>query len=208
MRRDGQASLERGQDTDLQLWWVAMSRQSLTSNKRPEQLSWSPSTDSCDCPSRSILMAHITSAPAFRAFNLALIQLGGITANKTNNLKHAHEMILKAANCEPKPNLIVLPVRKVCLVDNSFTIQVYSGMFQFTVWSYAFPCLRWADRVHSGPAIWSIQERLWEREDALRCSPRYWHLANWRYGIAMIASSNAEFTIRLYTWESSRWQAV
>jgi len=49
------------------------------------------------------------TVPAFRAFNLALIQLGGITANKTDNLKHAREMIFKAANGDPKPNLIVLP---------------------------------------------------------------------------------------------------
>ena len=68
-------------------------------------------------------MAQITTAPAFRAFNLALIQLGGITANKTENLRHAREMILKAANGDPKPNLIVLPVRKVCLIDNCFIIQ-------------------------------------------------------------------------------------
>lgn len=53
------------------------------------------------------------TVPAFRTFNLALIQLGGIAANKTDNLKHAREMILKAANGDPKPNLIVLPVRKV-----------------------------------------------------------------------------------------------
>lgn len=87
-------------------------------------------------------MAQITTAPAFKAFNLALIQLGGITANKTDNLKHAREMILKASNGEPRPNLIVLPVCSVYLVDNSFIIQIYTGVFQFTVWTYTFPCLR------------------------------------------------------------------
>ncbi|KIM80922.1 hypothetical protein PILCRDRAFT_72543 [Piloderma croceum F 1598] len=50
-------------------------------------------------------------APTFKAFNIALIQLGGVTDNKTDNLKHAHEMILKAAAGEggSKPNVIVLP---------------------------------------------------------------------------------------------------
>jgi len=37
-----------------------------------------------------------------------LIQLGNITANKAENIKHAREMILKAASSK-KPDLIVLP---------------------------------------------------------------------------------------------------
>ncbi|KIL61927.1 hypothetical protein M378DRAFT_166410 [Amanita muscaria Koide BX008] len=49
------------------------------------------------------------SAPAFRPFTLALIQLGKITANKQHNLQHAREMIVKAAKHERKPDLIVLP---------------------------------------------------------------------------------------------------
>jgi omega-amidase len=59
-------------------------------------------------------MAQLSAAPAFKAFNLALIQLGGVTTNKADNLKHAREMVLKAASADggskPKPNLIVLPV--------------------------------------------------------------------------------------------------
>jgi omega-amidase len=58
-------------------------------------------------------MAQLSQAPPFKAFNLTLIQLGGVTANKADNLKHAREMILKAANGEGgsklKPNVIVLP---------------------------------------------------------------------------------------------------
>ncbi|KAJ6455863.1 carbon-nitrogen hydrolase [Mycena sanguinolenta] len=47
-------------------------------------------------------------APSFKPFTLALIQLGKVTANKVENLKHAREMILKAASTK-KPDLIVLP---------------------------------------------------------------------------------------------------
>jgi len=58
-------------------------------------------------------MAHLLAAPIFKPFNLALIQLGGVTANKTDNLQHAREMILQAAGgdggLKPKPDVIVLP---------------------------------------------------------------------------------------------------
>jgi omega-amidase len=47
--------------------------------------------------------------PAFKSFTLALIQLGKITSNKQDNLQHARDMILKAANNTKKPDLIVLP---------------------------------------------------------------------------------------------------
>ncbi|TFK42858.1 carbon-nitrogen hydrolase [Crucibulum laeve] len=48
----------------------------------------------------------------FKPFTLALIQLGNIGTNKSDNLKHAREMILKAAEHQShgkKPSLIVLP---------------------------------------------------------------------------------------------------
>jgi omega-amidase len=48
--------------------------------------------------------------PVLKSFRLALIQLGSIGSNKSENLRHAREMILKAAGHQPKPNLIVLPV--------------------------------------------------------------------------------------------------
>lgn len=50
---------------------------------------------------------------AFRPFTLAFVQLGQIGANKTDNLKHAREMILKAASGQghhKKADLVVLPV--------------------------------------------------------------------------------------------------
>ncbi|KAI5124006.1 hypothetical protein M0805_003838 [Coniferiporia weirii] len=52
-------------------------------------------------------------APPFVGFRLALIQLGQIGADKASNLRHANDMILKAASGNdgrhPKPDLIVLP---------------------------------------------------------------------------------------------------
>jgi omega-amidase len=59
---------------------------------------------------------RIPPAPVFKPFNLALIQLGQIGAEKAANLKHARDMIRKAVNGEGiggthgKPDLIVLPV--------------------------------------------------------------------------------------------------
>ena len=57
-------------------------------------------------------MSTLPPAPAFKPFNLALIQLGQIGADKAKNLKHARDMIRKAAdgNTHGKPDLIVLPV--------------------------------------------------------------------------------------------------
>ncbi|KAH9977263.1 carbon-nitrogen hydrolase [Lactifluus volemus] len=58
---------------------------------------------------------RIPPAPVFKPFNLALIQLGQIGADKAANLKHARDMIRKAVNGEGvggthgKPDLIVLP---------------------------------------------------------------------------------------------------
>lgn len=62
-----------------------------------------------------------SSAPALRSFNLALIQLGQVGSDKTKNIAHAREQVLKAASREdgPKPQLIVLPV--------SVTISVMFG---------------------------------------------------------------------------------
>ncbi|KAF8502463.1 carbon-nitrogen hydrolase [Gautieria morchelliformis] len=52
-----------------------------------------------------------STVPMFKPFRLALIQLGGLGSSKSDNLRHAGEMILKAV--QPfegsKPNLIVLP---------------------------------------------------------------------------------------------------
>ncbi|KAI0693894.1 carbon-nitrogen hydrolase [Cytidiella melzeri] len=53
-----------------------------------------------------------TLPPTFKPFNLALVQLGQITADKSANLQHARDMILKAAQGsanDEKPDVIVLP---------------------------------------------------------------------------------------------------
>jgi hypothetical protein len=57
-------------------------------------------------------MSTFPPAPAFKPFNLALIQLGQIGADKAENINHARDMIRKAAggNTHGKPDLIVLPV--------------------------------------------------------------------------------------------------
>ncbi|KAH9999011.1 carbon-nitrogen hydrolase [Russula vinacea] len=58
------------------------------------------------------LMSTLPPAPAFKPFNLAVIQLGQIGADKRANLKHARDMIRRAASGEGvggKPDLIVLP---------------------------------------------------------------------------------------------------
>jgi omega-amidase len=57
-------------------------------------------------------MSTLTPAPAFKPFNLALIQLGQVGPDKAANLKHARDMIRKAAsgNAQGKPDLIALPV--------------------------------------------------------------------------------------------------
>lgn len=52
----------------------------------------------------------LRSVSSLKPFTLALIQLGNITANKRDNLRHARDMIIRAANNEKKPDLIVLPV--------------------------------------------------------------------------------------------------
>ncbi|OBZ75294.1 Mitochondrial protein import protein mas5 [Grifola frondosa] len=58
-------------------------------------------------------MSSLPPAPIFKPFNLALIQLGQIGADKAANLKHARDMVLKAAGgdggAKQKPDLVVLP---------------------------------------------------------------------------------------------------
>ncbi|KAF5330629.1 hypothetical protein D9619_005715 [Psilocybe cf. subviscida] len=52
----------------------------------------------------------MSPSASFRAFTLSLIQLGQVGANKADNLRHAREMIVKAAQRAPKrPDIIVLP---------------------------------------------------------------------------------------------------
>ena len=60
-------------------------------------------------------MSLRSEPPEFKPFNLALIQLGNIGLDKDANLKHAHDLIIKAAKGDPenKPaELVVLPVSR------------------------------------------------------------------------------------------------
>ncbi|KDR81342.1 hypothetical protein GALMADRAFT_239161 [Galerina marginata CBS 339.88] len=54
-------------------------------------------------------MQTLFSPPPLKAFSLALIQLGKIGSNKQDNLLHARELILQAAQGQKSPDLIVLP---------------------------------------------------------------------------------------------------
>ncbi|KAI6150882.1 carbon-nitrogen hydrolase [Pisolithus tinctorius] len=55
----------------------------------------------------------MSTAPSFKPFKLALIQLGSIGPDKSANLKRAYEMVLKVAGGDgsagSKPSLVVLP---------------------------------------------------------------------------------------------------
>ena len=66
------------------------------------------------------VMSTSTSSPSFLGFHLALIQLGQIGSDKAKNLKHAYEMVQRAASGDngkhPKPDLVVLPVGTLLIV--------------------------------------------------------------------------------------------
>jgi omega-amidase len=59
-----------------------------------------------------MLRTLMSAAPAFKPFRLSLVQLGQVGPDKTKNLSHARDMLLKAANVKEKPDLIVLPVSR------------------------------------------------------------------------------------------------
>jgi hypothetical protein len=61
---------------------------------------------------RAMSTTASAAAPALRAFDLALIQLGGVGHDKAHNLRHARDMLLRAArgpDAGRKPELLVLP---------------------------------------------------------------------------------------------------
>jgi hypothetical protein len=70
-----------------------------------------------------------SSAPTLRSFNLALVQLGQVGSDKTKNLAHAREQILKAASREDgiKPQLIVLPVGIGIFFVQTGTLKIVGG---------------------------------------------------------------------------------
>ncbi len=102
-------------------------------------------------------MSTIPPAPAFKPFNLALIQLGQIGADKTANLKHARDMIRRAAigegvgGAQGKPDLIVLPVSAAHLRASNCPHEMEQfpedwlsniGMLQFALRTCALPSQR------------------------------------------------------------------
>ena len=98
-------------------------------------------------------MSTVPPAPAFKPFNLALIQLGEIGADKRANLEHARDMIRRAASGEGggggaqgKPDLIVLPVRPICSTQYGTALKTIClcllGVLQFALWACALPGLR------------------------------------------------------------------
>lgn len=65
---------------------------------------------------------QVPPIPNAKPFRIALIQLGDVTGDKSANLRHAKDMILKAASGEgsPKPDFIVLPVSSLDLSRITF----------------------------------------------------------------------------------------
>ncbi|KAH9951424.1 hypothetical protein B0H21DRAFT_281829 [Amylocystis lapponica] len=98
-------------------------------------------------------------------FDMALIQLGMIGADKTENLKHARDMIYKAAcgdgGAKPKPNLLVLPVR----------------MLQLPVRTCALPCYSRDDRIRARTAVRRGVVAKCHCPDAFRSCEGSWHMA-------------------------------
>ncbi|KAF8831550.1 hypothetical protein HHX47_DHR1000470 [Lentinula edodes] len=83
------------------------------------------------------LMSKLSKPPTLKPFKLALIQLGNISSNKNDNIKHAREMIMKAASA--KPDLIVLPASIYLLANECFNspyghvhFPVYAEKIGFT----------------------------------------------------------------------------
>ena len=102
-------------------------------------------------------MSTVPPTPAFKPFNLALIQLGQIGADKRANLEHARDMIRRAASGEGvgggvqgKPDLIVLPVSAICSTQSTqygtalrrIVCLSLLGMLQLALWASALPGLR------------------------------------------------------------------
>lgn len=83
-----------------------------------------------------------SAAPVFNPFTLTLIQLGSVGFDKAANIKHAREMVMKAAKsgAGTKPQVVVLPV---CGQLSSPDISSYSlsGMFQLALRPCSLPCI-------------------------------------------------------------------
>jgi hypothetical protein len=69
---------------------------------------------------RAMATLSTSNAPPFKPFRLALVQMGGVTSSKEENLAHAKELIARAASPGngAKPGVIVLPVGSCLSVDS------------------------------------------------------------------------------------------
>ena len=149
-----------GEAPALKTYWTSRKEKSLRDS---QMLCWrglsvsltrfSPSTLARPLTSRGIVsMSTIPPSPTFQPFNLALIQLGQIGTDKRVNLKHAREMIRRAAKGEgaggahEKPDLIVLPVSASCSCPRTPPSEecpssTAAGMLQLALWPRIFPAL-------------------------------------------------------------------
>lgn len=74
-------------------------------------------------------------------FKLALVQLGGVGADKSKNLAHTREKIFEAA--KNGANVVVLPVSNLREETRVLLLMTCNGigMFQFTLWNQVFPTI-------------------------------------------------------------------
>lgn len=118
-------------------------------------------------------MAQPPTPPTFKPFNIALIQLGGITHDKASNLKHAREMILKAATGEggvkPKPDVIVLPVCNVNILPLRIAVLIWRFHRNASI-RHTVMCISqyMQSRLHTPPASSMTSQRV--RVRASKCS--------------------------------------
>jgi omega-amidase len=112
-----------------------------------------------------------TPPPVFKAFNLALIQLGQVGPDKSTNLSHARESVLKAAASNPKPNLIALPE---CFNSpyGHVHFPVYAESIGFTtgkpydIENTESPSVRMLSSVAKEAGVWLIGGSIPEREES------------------------------------------
>lgn len=110
---------------------------------------------------RSVRMS--SAASISRAVRVALVQLGNVTADKSHNLQHAREMVLKAASGSAvgKPDLVVLPAsisspENIDIMQGAFLAKdpsIVLGMFQFAVWCELLPDICRDHCIYSRKAI-------------------------------------------------------
>jgi omega-amidase len=135
----------------------------------------------------------LSKPPIFKPFHLALVQLGSIGFNKADNLRHARDMVLKAArgNGSEKPNIIVLPVRYSPPPSGIF-LPSLSGSIQFTLWPCTFPAVCRDNRIRPRTELQCPDKSERKREDALLCGKRDGCLAHRRFRLSLILTIIAD----------------